>query len=296
MITFSILLLFTIILSSGALFRKNLTFETYFDESVQGLDIGSAVKHRGVKIGTVEEITFVRSEYQMDRGSSDYYESGRYVLVKMSIPETFITKSGLQTQKEVERMIEEGLRVRLASQGLTGTAYMEVDYMNVEKNKPLDIKWKPKNIYIPSASSTMNRLTQSMDAILSKIDKADIQSVAKNIDAFFITLNESLKEAKLGELSREATGLISELRKTNQDLKIILTSNEAKSAPKKINDILTKLNTSVNRLDSILAQNSGDLGQTVENLKNVSEDLKEITGNTKKYPSMIFFGEPPKKK
>ena len=50
---------FIIILGAGNLFQKNLILETYFDESIQGLDVGSIVKFRGVKIGTVKEITFV---------------------------------------------------------------------------------------------------------------------------------------------------------------------------------------------------------------------------------------------
>ena len=55
-----IISIFIIVLGAGNLFQKNLFLETYFDESIQGLDVGSIVKFRGVKIGTVKEITFVQ--------------------------------------------------------------------------------------------------------------------------------------------------------------------------------------------------------------------------------------------
>ena len=45
-------------MGAGALFRKKLLMETYIDESVQGLEIGSAVRYRGVKIGAVDKIDF----------------------------------------------------------------------------------------------------------------------------------------------------------------------------------------------------------------------------------------------
>ena len=44
------------ILGGGTVFQKTMTVETYFEESVQGLDAGSPVNFRGVKIGKIAEI------------------------------------------------------------------------------------------------------------------------------------------------------------------------------------------------------------------------------------------------
>jgi hypothetical protein len=41
-----------VILGGQGLFQTPVPFETYFDESVQGLEKGSPVKFRGVSIGT----------------------------------------------------------------------------------------------------------------------------------------------------------------------------------------------------------------------------------------------------
>ena len=40
-----------VILGAGSIFEKSIVMETYIDGSVQGLDVGSAVKFRGVQIG-----------------------------------------------------------------------------------------------------------------------------------------------------------------------------------------------------------------------------------------------------
>ena len=44
--------------------------------------------------------------------------------------------------------------MRLAPQGITGTSYLEIDYVDpVPPILPID--WTPDNIYIPSAPSTV---------------------------------------------------------------------------------------------------------------------------------------------
>ena len=44
--------------------KNEFLVETYFKNDVSGLDVGSAVNFRGVRIGAVKEISFVGSEYE----------------------------------------------------------------------------------------------------------------------------------------------------------------------------------------------------------------------------------------
>ena len=50
-------------LGVGTIFQKKALVETYIDESVQGLDVGSPVKFRGVPVGKVETISLTSAEY-----------------------------------------------------------------------------------------------------------------------------------------------------------------------------------------------------------------------------------------
>ena len=54
-----------------------MTMETYLNESVQGLEIGSKVQYRGVVVGEVRKIGFTYNKYELDKPMS---ERLRYVM------------------------------------------------------------------------------------------------------------------------------------------------------------------------------------------------------------------------
>ena len=54
------------LLGGRSLFQPTFTFETYFNEFVAGLDIGSPVRFRGVPLGQVTEILPASTEYERD--------------------------------------------------------------------------------------------------------------------------------------------------------------------------------------------------------------------------------------
>ena len=74
-------------LGVGTIFQKKVLVETYIDESVQGLDVGSSVKFRGVQVGKVETISLTSAEYPTKR---------RYVLVRIGLTtKIFLADAGV---------------------------------------------------------------------------------------------------------------------------------------------------------------------------------------------------------
>jgi len=321
-----------VVIGSGRWFQPKLTIETYFNESVQGLDIGSKLKYRGVVIGEVTKIGFTYNRYQLDRPMA---QRARYVLVEAQIqPKLLGGRAGagdLTEQKSVDLEIEKGLRIRLAPQGITGTSYLEIDYVDpVPPILPID--WTPDNIYIPSAPSTVTTFVNSAIEILDRMHKLDIEKTLANLNTLLVTTNARIDaidtktisqrtarvlakvEATLDDLatkklSDEAVALLVELRGTNDELKKTLVNpalqklpDDAAAAIARIRAIvddpnlpktIAHLSRTLGRIDRILGGGEADLAVTIENLRQITDNLRDLTEDAKRYPANLFLGEPP---
>src|SRR5215468_3679253 len=103
-----------VLLGAGKLFQSKIVMETYFNESVQGLEVGSKVKYRGVIVGEVKSIGFTYTRYQQDKPMADRL---RYVMVEATILPRLIggrTGGDLARSEIAKEEVDKGLRVRLA--------------------------------------------------------------------------------------------------------------------------------------------------------------------------------------
>jgi ABC-type transporter Mla subunit MlaD len=291
LVCITLLMVFIFLLGAKALFEKRIILETYFDESVHGLDVGSVVKYRGVPVGNIKSISFVHDEYKLDFNDSDF-SKGRYVLITMSLKDIFKVNED-ELKLALEKMITDGLRVKITSQGLTGTSYLEINYFDSESNPPMVVSWKPKHNYIPSTISTFSKIGASIDDLIQKIDRANIDKFIINLDKLVTSVESAVNKAQIDELSKNTVSLLIEFRQTNQDIRRILNTPSVQKFPEKIDDTLSNMNRSMTKLNQFLNNNQTEISSTVENLKAVSQDLREVSNNAKKYPSMLLFGDAP---
>jgi len=314
-----------VVLGAGALFRKKVLMETYFEETVQGLEIGSPVKFRGVRIGNIEDISLVSQEYITER---------RYILVRAALSrDVFQQRRGGTVVSDVRIEIDRGLRARLGFQGLTGTAYLETDYLDPKSHPPLEIDWEPRYPYIPSTQSTIARVGVALDRIMRYMESTDIQKLTENLGKSLGLVNKALEGADVGRVSEQAEKLLTEMRATNHRieqilkdirLKPILTDASAtlasvrrivEQSEKPMNRIvasLTEASTSINDLSKKLTAFSRDLPESSAELKKILsrldnlissqqpnievsiKNIKELTEKLNKRPSLLLFGKTPK--
>jgi ABC-type transporter Mla subunit MlaD len=316
-------------LSAGALFKATVTVETYFNESVQGLDIGSAVKYRGVQIGRVTQIDFTSRKYEQDLRPQDRKQ---YVMVEAELWPEVIDAKGERDEARLEDMIRGGLRARLAPLGITGTAYLEIDYVDPEANPPLEITWKPENPYIPSSPSTYNRIVSGAQSFLAKLDQTDIEGTLRSIGVLVQSINAKVEELPVESLGKDAHAMLREVRaaarqvsalaaspdlqRTLRDLaaasermRTVLANPAFDQAPedaaavlgrlreivdgKELKSSLANLDRMLRRFDELSAGADLDIASTLSNLRHITQNLRELTEDTRRYPGSIL-SDPPK--
>ena len=233
-----------IVFGSGLLTKEKMYFETYFDESVTGLTIGAPVELRGVPIGQVERIAFVQDVYQLSEQSpvSPNYES--YVMVLCSIPKGKLPDDWYKYRvAQLSDMVARGLRARLTTNLLTDQAYLQADFIDPNRFPMLEISWKPRHLYMPSAPGEFNTLKQSVDEILLRLQELDIDKLVATAEAVLASIDSAIADANVGDISRDMRVLLADARTQVNDLDTKKISLAAQDAIASVDQAVADVNT-----------------------------------------------------
>nr|WP_319494101.1 MlaD family protein [uncultured Desulfobacter sp.] len=317
---------------AGQFLKTETLAETYFNESVQGLNVGSEVKYKGVKIGAVKSITTPTKVYDI---------ASNYVLVTFSLSEDcYVGQTGESPKERMKKAVDDGLSIFLSFNGLTGSAYLETDY---KKNEPdeLEIPWTPENLYVPSRPSNIKQVSDAITRAMETLGSMDFKEMKQDFSALLKSLN-------ITKVTDQAESLLKELRRTNKDLAKLLTSGELKqmladagasmadlkqivqTAKVPIQQTLADINTAsgsfkrmttgleqgyegklaemADQMDTVLASlektsqllqnmvwtNADVIEKTIGNLENTADNLNQFTRELRDYPGSILMNAPPK--
>jgi len=195
----------------GGQIRHGTVFESYFSESVQGLEVGAAVKYRGVTIGRVTALGLVSAEYGEDESIDRERQTYRLVFVRYIVD---IARIG--RMPDTKTAVDLGLRIRLASQGITGLTYLEADFVDPARYPALDVPWTPKDEYIPSMPSTLTQVQDAAQQFLARLNRVDIDVLSAQLNGLLTDLRAEIASGNLHNTLVEAAAV---LRTTNEAIK-----------------------------------------------------------------------------
>ncbi len=253
---------FLIVFGAGEFFKKELLAETCFNESVQGLNIGSEVKYKGIKIGTVKSIESAAHKYQT---KSDY------VLVIISLNNDIsLGQTGKSAKIRVQNAILDGLIVRLSFKGLTGAAYLETDYSPKKQTELLKISWTPKNIYIPSQQSNMKQFGDAVNQILDNLAAINLKGMTVDIESLLKTLNKKVTNIDAKTISTSITSLVLELKDTNQKVNTALESA-------RLQGLFDDAKASFAQLRNVIETSKDPFNQAINDFQKAAGSTKSMT-------------------
>lgn len=275
-------------LGAAKYFEKGLIYATYFDESVQGLQVDSSVKYRGVDVGRVLKIGVA--------------PDNKLVEVVMKVDFSGGAESGLVAQ--------------LKSAGITGIVFIELDRR--EEDKPVlgpEMKFMAGYPVIPSRPSEIRQIMTGLAEIYGKIHKIDFEGIseqlrnaAKSVNTFFNSarLNNTMKHVESTAMSLDSTTrkidkMISEGRmdkvlvethKTLIETRRLITEVKNEIGAMKMADTAGKANRLLDHLDGRTLKISADMEDTLQDIKSNSENLNRLLERIQSNPSELIFGNP----
>ncbi|HXF76050.1 MAG TPA: hypothetical protein VNN13_08150, partial [Methylomirabilota bacterium] len=163
-------------------------------------------------------------------------------------------------------------------------AYLEADYLDPERNPPLQIDWHPEYPYIPSAPSRITQLSEAVERILRNIGEIDISALTQSMEKSLAAMTKLAESANLDKIGAQANALLAELRETNKQVSALVSNPELKTAladaaatAGRARQIVERAEKPVNQLLADLPRAAESMNRLVKRLDAVANDLPDTS-------------------
>jgi paraquat-inducible protein B len=256
---FAIGLIALLAIGSFSLFSKPERFMVYFDEGISGLDEGSPVKLRGVRVGHVVGISI---RYDKETGKS--LAAVVCELNKGAIKDEQGANMNVSDRGALQGLVDKGLRAQLEISGLaTGLLFVELDFMDPAKYPDTSTKSEVKYVVIPSAPSEISEFQASASSLLS--NATTVLARMQEID--FKGLSDELKklvvEARLRLDGVDFKGLANQWKRTGESVDALARSPDTIHSIENLNRTLEAVQNSIGKLDTQVDSNGTELRATL---------------------------------
>jgi len=236
----------------------------YFDESVKGLDVGSPVLFKGVKVGEVTSVK-IKANYDTMKFMIPVY-------AKIYNNETLSEGSKVE-RKNLDILIKDGLRARLAvSSMITGQLLIELDFF--PKTEVVLHENARKKFEIPTIDSPFAELSKSLQVI-------PITQIAQEI--------HSVTQA----LEKDLPPILEDLHQTVAALNGILNENKDGTAPliKQFSGAAANISGAAKSFKSVVGENADNFTRMLDSMSAAATSMKNLTDYLQMNPSAIVTGK-----
>lgn len=289
-VCFTLALLTALLLSLGMLdfIRPKAHLMTLVSESVQGLSPGSAVKYRGVPIGTVSNITI-----HIGKNTGPAQEKSvttRLIRIDMTVDlSKFKTEKTGGTdsctidaagfEKIIRNDIRKGLCCNLAPDGITGMKYIDLDFT---ENPPPQPDIYPDTgaediLFVPSVPSVLKDLRTSVFTLLDNLNSVDFKAIAEQARGAFASIRELAENPRIPAMIGHIEQTAADLEKTSASLRTAFSEKQVKLLMKNFSATLD----AVRRLSDYSKQqiSNAEIAKTSDEIRRLLATLDELASS-----------------
>ena len=299
---------------SANLFARKQLFETYFQQTVNGLAVGSNVKYKGVTVG---KVTRVQLKFQ----GADEAPVVR-VIYEINT-DNLLNKYGLSIdlsdRKRHEKAIDNGFRAKLDFESLiSGQLFIALDFYKDAAAPVLHANDNNVDIFeIPPQPSDIDAILADLTKAIGNIGSVDFASLAKELQGVLKSADAAIVSLHLDQLGPsidKAANSISNLANGDQVKSALVSVRESfdqltatlKSLNPAVGDLkptldqakaaLTNLQKSTAQLDQILKPDSSlryQLDSSLSEISSAATAIQQLSDFLQRHPNSILFGRKP---
>jgi paraquat-inducible protein B len=252
-----------VVFGSGRLFADTTPFVMHFTGSVDGLNVGSPVKFKGVEIGAVTDILL------------DLGEEAR-IPVWVEIDNRKIVARGAagwpRSREKLKEAIERGLRAQLNSQSLvTGLLFVQLDY---RPETPVVLISPPEEGLneIPTIPTTLEQAQQAAAELIARLKEFDFEGFGKSLRASLDGFDRTINSPGLQEAIAKLPATLASLDDTMKSVRDLAGNLDERMAP-----LLASVREASDRSAKAIEQARATM-QSVQNLADSSSPLASQLG------------------
>ncbi len=249
----------------------------YFDESIRGLSVGSAVVFKGVEVGKVESISL---QANLMEGT---FKTPVLVLFNLEKSVDIIDSADLDDKQMLDNLIAKGLRAQLISANyLTGQLMIE---LVMEPKTPSVLRGTGKYWEIPTIYSPFAQISKDLEQIPLQESLARLGNILNDIED---NLPEILKNIRLltKSLASDTPDTLENISKLIEELK-----KDMPSLLKNMNDIAAKLDNTMDKRRGSVVKTMKNFNNALEEFSKASRSIKNLTDYLERHPEAVIQGK-----
>lgn len=246
-------------------FEKPERFVAFFDESIHGLDLGSAVKLRGVRVGRVVGLSI---RYDVENAQNRSVVAVICELNKDMVTDAHGVIIDVSSRAELEKLVHRGLRAKLEVAGLaTGLLFVQLDFAEPGDNSDVTRGTHDRYIVVPSVRSAISEFQTGLSKLLANLQQVNLDQLTRDISSLATTARKQIEGVDL-------KGLAEQWKKTGAQFEAFTTNPEFKKTFDNLNAGIADLRATIRKLDAQIEPTSKELAATLAEAKKTLEAFR----------------------
>ncbi|MBT4838659.1 MAG: MCE family protein [Methylococcales bacterium] len=299
---------------------QHFPYVLYFNDTVRGLAVGAPVELRGIRVGTVQEISMER-----DNNTGLLRIPVMVEIEPERVPTAELNNHQQRGEVDVgliimDQLVKEGLRARLQTGNfLTGKLFVELDFFPDDEKQT--ISYQGQYPELPTIPNALSGIANNLNGLLTKLNSLPIEALGGNLLKSSVAL-KTLLESKnwlnmvesLGQITKQASQLVATL---NKDIPPVINkldqgvghasevfANVNQQLPILVKNLATTLTVAQSTLIKAetalisanrLMSNEGEVGtklqQTLDELSAAARSIRVMADYLERHPEALLQGK-----
>lgn len=247
-----------------------------FSGSVRGLEKGAPVELRGIKVGSVADVSFLA-----DKGEIQ-------VLIELEPQRLNVdfTPSREEMNRLLAERVEQGLKAQLKTGNLiTGSLFVD---LIKEPDNPGELVRSSNLLVIPTAEAQLDQVLRQFNSLMEKANSFPITEIGDELQQSMRSLRILLQTLEEQQTATTVDQLVQNLEVSSRDLQGVVDN---------ANSTLVQAETTLSSLQQTLAPDAElhyQALQLIERLQRAANTVRQLAEELNRNPNALIFGKEPR--